>query len=184
MWVFARDQANVDSAVAALKAKVFVGDGGLVDVSDGAALKGWVNRALAVVDVGLILDPLDGNGCRPGSRPGRAAAPRPPRRRAPAEIIVELELEEAADLVLAVEVPHHHQRRILGERLAEHRPALHVGADHLVRPILVGELVRGDIGRHSRSGPGHPCRRGSRSIPNRAWCWRRPGRSCRSRETR
>ena len=60
--------------------------------------------------------------------------------------MVELIFEEAADLVGPVEVLHHHQRRILRERLAGQRAALHVGADHLMRPILVRHLVRDDIG--------------------------------------
>ena len=42
--ICSRNQADVDSAVAALKAKGVAAFGGAVDVSDGAALKGWVER--------------------------------------------------------------------------------------------------------------------------------------------
>jgi 3-oxoacyl-[acyl-carrier protein] reductase len=41
--ICSRKQADVDSAVAALKTKGVAAYGGVVDVSDGAALKGWVN---------------------------------------------------------------------------------------------------------------------------------------------
>ena len=86
------------------------------------------------MDVRLVLDAFERNF---GNHLGLAAA----------QVIIELVFEEAADLVRPVHVLHHHQRRILGERLAGHRTALHVGADHLVRPILVRHFVRDDIGR-------------------------------------
>jgi 3-oxoacyl-[acyl-carrier protein] reductase len=41
--ICSRNQADVDSAVAALKATGVAAFGGAVDVSDGAALKAWVN---------------------------------------------------------------------------------------------------------------------------------------------
>jgi NAD(P)-dependent dehydrogenase (short-subunit alcohol dehydrogenase family) len=41
--ICSRNQADVDSAVAALKAKGVAAYGGAVDVSNGAALKGWVS---------------------------------------------------------------------------------------------------------------------------------------------
>jgi 3-oxoacyl-[acyl-carrier protein] reductase len=41
--ICARNQADVDSTVAALKAKGVAAFGGAVDVSDGPALKAWVN---------------------------------------------------------------------------------------------------------------------------------------------
>ena len=41
--ICSRNQADVDSAVAALKAKGVAAFGGAVDVSDGTALKGWVS---------------------------------------------------------------------------------------------------------------------------------------------
>ncbi len=43
---------------------------------------------------------------------------------------------------------HGHQGGILGEGFAEHGAALHIGADHLVRPPLVAQFVGGDIGDH------------------------------------
>src|ERR1700742_16987 len=42
--ICARNQADVDSTVAALKAKGVAAFGGAVDVSDGPALKAWVNE--------------------------------------------------------------------------------------------------------------------------------------------
>ena len=42
---------------------------------------------------------------------------------------------------------HHHQRRILRQGFAQHRRALHVGADHLVSPPLVRQFVRHDVAR-------------------------------------
>ena len=41
--ICSRNQADVDSAVTALKAKGVAAYGGAIDVSDGAALKGWVS---------------------------------------------------------------------------------------------------------------------------------------------
>ena len=52
--ICSRNQADVDSAVAALKAKGVAAYGSAVDVSDGTALKGWVSdmaSKLAGVDV-------------------------------------------------------------------------------------------------------------------------------------
>ena len=63
-----------------------------------------------------------------------------------AEIAVEGTLEESPDFRDPVHPLHHHERRVLGERLRQHRLALHVRADHLVRPPLMPGLVR----RHVR----------------------------------
>ena len=53
-----------------------------------------------------------------------------------------------------VHVLHHHGGRVLGQRLREHGVALLVGADHLVRPPLVPQLVGADIGHHVDLGRG------------------------------
>ena len=59
--------------------------------------------ALAVMDVLLVLDPRKGLF---GQRIALASG----------KILIELELQEAADLVLAIQFLHHHQRRILRQR--------------------------------------------------------------------
>ena len=48
-------------------------------------------------------------------------------------------------MLAAVFLFQHHQRGVLRQRLGDHRAALHVGADHLVRPPLVRDFVRGDV---------------------------------------
>ncbi len=91
-------------------------------------------RALAVVDILLVLHPAE-------------------RKLldhlidAVAQIIVELEFQEAPDRILSVKLLHHHQRGILRQGLDEQGATLHFGAGDLVAPILVGQLMGGDIGR-------------------------------------
>ena len=63
-----------------------------------------------------------------------------------AQVAVQFLLQEAADLLLPVHLLHDHQRRILGKGLGQHGHTLLVRADDLVRPPLVRELVRTDIG--------------------------------------
>ncbi|HYE01880.1 MAG TPA: hypothetical protein VD963_01460, partial [Phycisphaerales bacterium] len=88
-------------------------------------------RALAVRDV--VLPGHAGEGRLLGSV------------RAALQVPVQLELQVAAEMVLAAELLHHHLRGILGEGLGEHLPPLHVRADHLVRPVLVRQLVCGEV---------------------------------------
>ena len=49
-----------------------------------------------------------------------------------------------------IEPLHDHQRRVLRERLGEHGHALHVSADDLVKPPLVGRFVGGNVGDQVR----------------------------------
>lgn len=56
------------------------------------------------------------------------------------EIAVEVELQTAADLILAAELLHHHLRRILDKGLGEHPGALHLRTGDLVRPVLMRQL--------------------------------------------
>ena len=65
----------------------------------------------------------------------------------PREVAVQLVGEEAAHLGGAELLLHHHQRRVLRQRLDQHRAALHVAAHHLVPPPLVRRLVRRDVVR-------------------------------------
>ena len=55
------------------------------------------------------------------------------------------ELEEAPHLLAAVLALHDHQGGVLRHRFRHHGRALHVPADHLVRPPLVRHLVGGDV---------------------------------------
>ena len=64
---------------------------------------------------------------------------------APAQVAIQFGLQELAHLPATVFLLHHHQCRVLGQRLGQHRCTLHVGADHLVRPPLVRDLVRGHV---------------------------------------
>ena len=90
------------------------------------------HRTLVVVDVALVLDAGEREFLH------GLTAPR-------AQVTVEFGLQEFADLCLAVELLHDPQCGILREGLGEHGHALLVGADHLVRPPLVRDLVRGDV---------------------------------------
>ncbi|KAG1386626.1 hypothetical protein G6F59_016772 [Rhizopus arrhizus] len=63
----------------------------------------------------------------------------------PGQVAIQFALEELAHVLAAVLLLHHHQRRVLRQRFGKDRCALHVGTDHLVRPPLVGDLVRGDV---------------------------------------
>ncbi len=65
-----------------------------------------------------------------------------------AKVAVELVLQELADLLRPVHLLHHHQRRVLGQRFDDEGAALLIGADDLVTPPLVPDLVRRDVGDH------------------------------------
>ena len=91
--------------------------------------------ALAVVDVALVLNPLQGQLLDQVTAPGP-------------EIVVQLELQKLVDLSGAVELLHGHQGGVLGQGLVQHGGALHVPADQLVRPPLMTQLVGGHIGDH------------------------------------
>jgi hypothetical protein len=90
-------------------------------------------RALAVVDVGLVLDPDQRQLLHQFAAAG-------------AQVAVQLVLQELADARLAVGLLHDDQGRVLGQGLGERGVALHVGADDLVGPPLVRQLVGGDVG--------------------------------------
>ncbi len=89
-------------------------------------------RALAVVNIGLVFDTHQRQFLQ------RLAPAR-------AQIRVELKAQEAADLILAIGFFHHHQRRILRQGFRRHGAALLIAADHLVRPPLMGDLMRGHV---------------------------------------
>ena len=73
------------------------------------------------------------------------STPRSPA--ATAEVPVQFVFENAAQLLPPDLVLHDHQRRVLRERLVEHADTLHVGADQLLTPPLVRDLVRRDVER-------------------------------------
>ncbi|MNM63698.1 hypothetical protein D3C81_750730 [compost metagenome] len=64
---------------------------------------------------------------------------------APGQVAIQLALEELAHVLSTVLLLHHHQCRILRQRLGQHGCTLHVGADHLVRPPLVRHFVGGHV---------------------------------------
>ena len=88
-------------------------------------------RAFLIVDVRLVLDVEQRHFLLS-------------LRAATAQISVELTPQEFLRGLAAEPLLHDRQRRILGESFGEHRRALTVAADDLMRPPLVRELV----GRH------------------------------------
>ena len=75
--ICSRNQADVDSAVAALKAKGVAAYGGVVDVSDGAALKGWVSDMASKLGGIDVVSPMSAH-C-PSDRTRRAGRRNSPR---------------------------------------------------------------------------------------------------------
>ena len=63
---------------------------------------------------------------------------------AAAQIAVELVAQVAMHQIAAVLVRHHLQGGVLGQAFRHHVGAFHVGADELVGPPLVAELMGGD----------------------------------------
>ena len=61
------------------------------------------------------------------------------------QIAVQLIFQESTHLAGAILLLHHHQCRILRQRFAEHGRALHVGADHAMRPPLMSHFMGGDV---------------------------------------
>ena len=93
------------------------------------------HAALVVVDVALVLHTQQRQFAL-----GLASAG--------THVLVVLQLQELAHVGAAVFLLHHHQRTVLAHALAQQRAALHVGADHLVRPPLVPHLVGHHIEHH------------------------------------
>ena len=85
------------------------------------------------MDVALVLDPDQGRLFH------RLAAAR-------REVGIELVAQELADALGAVGLFHDQQGGVLGQGLGQDRGPLHVCADDLVRPPLVGHLMGRDIG--------------------------------------
>ena len=91
------------------------------------------DTALSIMDIALVLDLHE-----------RKFLDRLPT--AATQIGVQLIFQEAPHLVRAIELLHHHQRRILGHGLHHEGGTLRARWHDLVTPILVADLVRGDVG--------------------------------------